>query len=249
MRKIVVMLAFLGLVSGLCAQDEGVRFGFQLSPTFSWMTANTGRINSSGTNLGLKMAMIGEFYFAENYAFATGLGFHFGTGGTLQFERQGCYWPNSDLDVPVQDPPGCPVLPAGTKLKYKLQYLEIPIGLKMRTNEFGYTRYFLEPAVTVGIKTQAIGSAEGRGLGDDLDKVNIKSEVGNLNLSWGLTAGLEHAISESVSLVAGLGFQLGFVDVTQDGALMYDPTNQEFSDRENSTGKINAIVTRLAIMF
>jgi hypothetical protein len=77
MKKIALILFFGVSLNFVYAQFNDVRFGLQVSPTFSWMGANTNRINSSGTNLGLKLGMLGEFYFRENYAFSTGIGFGF----------------------------------------------------------------------------------------------------------------------------------------------------------------------------
>lgn len=256
MKKIVAIALFFSLVLTASAQEEGLRFGFQLSPTFSWMNANTQRINASGTNLGLKMAMIGEYYFRENYAFTTGLGFAFNQGGTLQFEDRGCYWPNSDLGLPrdsvqtgATSYDQCVVLPDGVKLRYKIQYLEIPIGLKMRTREFGYMRYYLEPALTIGITTQSTGSVKGRNIGNGVEKINIKQEVNGLNLAWGVGGGVEYALSENTSLVGGLAFQVGFADITDDGARVYNTQTKLYDRRENSGGRTNNLVVRLAIMF
>ncbi|HQU60765.1 MAG TPA: PorT family protein, partial [Saprospiraceae bacterium] len=90
MKKIVAIPAFLVLsLIMLHAQNGNVRFGFQLSPAFSWMSTSTNKINTNGTNLGLKLGMVGEFYFQENYAVTSGLGFFFNTGGTLLQERPG----------------------------------------------------------------------------------------------------------------------------------------------------------------
>lgn len=259
MKKIVGIAIFLCTAATVLAQGEGIRFGFQLSPTFSWMTASTNRINPSGTNLGLKMAMIGEYYFRENYAFTSGLGFAFNQGGTLQYERAGCYWNNSDLGLPEDPVYGCTVLlprkdtvnipQGGAKLKHKIQYLEIPLGLKMRTREFGYIRYFIEPAITFGIKTQATGSASGPGIGGDVEKINIKREVNSMNMSWGLGGGLEYFISESTSLVGGLAFQVGFLDITEDGAPVVNPETGALDSRDDSIGKTHNITIRLAVMF
>jgi len=259
MKKIVAIIAFLSLVLSVGAQDENLRFGFQLSPTFSWMNANTRTINSSGTNVGLKMAMIGEFFFRENYAFTTGLGLAFNQGGTLQYERAGCYWPNSDLGLADDPVYGCPVLlprrdtlsapSGGAKLKYNIQYLEIPLGLKMRTREFGYIRYFLEPAITLAFNTQATGAAKGPNVGNDIEKINIRGDVNTFNVSWGIGAGLEYSLTETTALVGGLVFQMGFADVTEDGAPIVDDESGDLSRTEDSIGKVHNITLKLAVMF
>lgn len=259
MKKIVATIVFLSIVLFAGAQDENLRFGFQLSPTFSWMNANTRTVNSSGTNLGLKMAMIGEFYFRENYAFTTGLGLAFNQGGTLLHERAGCYWPNSDLGLPADPEYGCTILlprqdtlsapTGGAKLKYNIQYLEIPLGLKMRTREFGYLRYFLEPAITLGFNTQATGAVKGPNVGNDVEKINIRGDVNSFNVSWGLGGGLEYSISETTSLVGGLAFQIGFADVTEDGARVIDVQSGDLDRTDNSIGKVHNITLKLAVMF
>lgn len=240
MKKIVAIAAFLSLSLSIIAQDD-IRFGFQLSPSFSWMNTNTSKINPSGTNLGLKLGMTGEYYFRENYAFTSGIGFYFNNGGTLLHDFGGSYWPKSDL------PSSLDTLPNNVKLKYSIQYLEIPVGMKLRTREFGYLRYFMEPAITIGLKTQARGTIEGTGVKNDGEKYNIRKEVNSLNLSWGISAGVEYGISDNTSLVAGLGFQVGFTDVTDDKGQVFDP--ERGTVREKSKGTNNSITIRLGIMF
>ncbi|MEL7119323.1 MAG: porin family protein [Bacteroidota bacterium] len=243
--KKIVLTALFGLTISFCvAQFSDVRFGMQLSPTFSWMSANTNRINGSGSNLGLKLGMLGEFYFQENYALSTGIGFGFNQGGTLQYEWSGFYWDEPYRELTTDTT----ALPSGTKLKSSIQFLEIPIGLKMRTREFGYFRYYLEPAITIGIKTQARGTVTGRNVGSDFEDINIGSEINPLNLSWGLGAGVEYSLSETTSLIGGLGFQVGFADVTKDNGVEINPTTGEQSE-ESSNGKAHNITIKIGILF
>lgn len=241
MKRIVALVA-ISLFLGKLAYGQDIRFGFQLSPSFAWMTTNTNKINRSGTNLGLKLGMLGEYYFRENYAFVSGIGFAFNYGGTLLHERAGNYWTKSDLPTGLPDP-----LPEDVKLKYGIQYVEIPAALKMRTREFGYIRYFLEPGITIGFKTQARGDIKGTGIGDDAEKLNIRREVNGLNLSWGVGTGIEYSLSDNTSLVGGLGFQIGFTDATDDnGTAIVSEMDQR---EEDSKGTVNAIILKIGIMF
>lgn len=244
MKKIVAISAFLLGFSLVATAQELIRFGFQVSPAFSWMSSNSSRINTSGTNLGIKLGMVGEYYFQENYAFTTGIGFHFNSGGTLLYDNPGSYWKKTDLPDPLTS------LSADTKLKYDIQYLEIPAGLKMRTREFGYIRYFLEPNIVFGFRTQARGTIKDPGKnGEDEEKYNIQKEVNALNLSWGLRGGIEYTISENTSLVGGIGFQVGFTDATDDNGTEFDSSTPSGERREDSKGTVRAIVLRLGVMF
>ncbi len=230
-----------GMSSAAWSQQD-VRFGFQASPVLSWMNTDNNRINSSGQNLGLKLGMLGEFYFRENYAVSSGIGFWFNAGGTLLHEYSGIYWDPAIL------PPGVDTMPDMVKLKYGIQFVEIPIGLKMRTKEFGYNRFYVEPALALGFKTQARGTAIGQGLGEEVEKLNIRKEVNPFNLSWGIGAGLERSISQSTSLVLGLAFQVGFADLTRNRGQTFVPNRPE-PVRENSKGKANGLILRLGVLF
>jgi hypothetical protein len=246
MKKLIIVLCLATIsLTGYAQQD--LRFGFQMSPSFSWMSTSVNHINSSGTNLGLKLGIVGEFYFRENYALVSGIGFHFNAGGTLLHENEGFYWRNSDIPASVMSDT---TFASGTKLKYGIQYLEIPIGLKMRTREFGYVRYYFQPDITLGFKSQARGSIEGVGITDGDEKYNIRKEVNGLNMSWGLGGGIEYTITENTSLVAGLAFQKGFTDVTDDRRDQYfDSRDANKLKAEKSKGVVNAITLKVGIIF
>lgn len=233
------------LLSALVVSGQNdIQFGFQLSPTFSWMNTDNNRVNSNGSNLGLKLGMIGEYFFRDNYSLSTGIGFHFNAGGALFYEESVdslSIWSEAGL-------PGDNQYEGGTSFRYNLQYVEIPIGLKLRTREFGYVRYFVEPHVAFGFRTQARGSVENDGAVDPDERFNIETGVNLLNLYWGIGGGLEYSISESTALVGGIAFQSGFADVTKDKGTSITANNRVDAE-EDSKGKISSIVIRLGIMF
>jgi hypothetical protein len=222
MKKIVFFVAFLLGLSFVQAQsDFNIRFGLQLSPTFSWLSSDVNNINGNGVNLGLKLAMMGEYYFAENYAITSGLGFAFNHGGTLRYEGNRAFW-KLDGTYQVAD------------AKYSVQYIEIPLGLKMRTREYGYLRYFGEPNITIGFRSQATGDLRDTEFND----VEIKEFVSGAALSWGIGAGVEYGLSESTAAVGGIYFQNMFTDLTKDVDL-----------GDDSKTTLKAIVLRLGILF
>jgi len=232
MKKIVAIAAFFLLMQDfISAQTTDLRLGFQVSPVLSYMGSTDNKINSNGTNLGLKLGMRAEMFFRENYAFITGIGFAFNSGGTLHHDIGGQIWTRSELPNGV-DPTFLP----GVDLKYNLQYVEIPLGLKFRTNDFGYLRYWAEiPVITLGFKSQASGAIQQTGITED--KIDIKKEVTGLSLSWGIAGGVEYNISSGTSLVGGIGFEKVFTDVTKD------------VDDDKSKAFINNLVLRLGVLF
>ncbi|MEZ4935822.1 MAG: outer membrane beta-barrel protein [Saprospiraceae bacterium] len=233
MKKIVAIAAFF-LTSQLIAfsQDGELRLGFQVSPMFSIMTTDDNQINNDAGNLGLKLGMRAEFYFRENYAFIAGLGFSFNSGGTLRYEQFSNTWQGSELPAGVTAP-----FPGMTELKYNIQYVEIPFGLKFKTKEFGYLRYYAEiPVFTLGFRSQARGAIAYTNVNED--KIDIKKEVLPLALSWGAGGGIEYAVSDGTSLIGGISFQSQFTDVTKN----YKP-------EVDSKAKLTNIILRLGVMF
>lgn len=232
MKKIVAIAAFFALLSGAAsAQKSDLRLGFQVSPAFSWMTTDDNQVNNNGTNLGLKLGARGEIFFRRNYAFIIGLGFAFNSGGRLRHEQFTDAWQRSEIPNGVITP-----FPAGTDLRYNLQYVEIPFGLKFRTNEIGYVRYYAElPIITLGFKSQARGTVEYNSIKEE--KIDIKKEVKPLALSWGAGAGVEYSLSESTALIGGISYQQGFTDVTHN------------YDQVNAKATISTLVLHLGVMF
>lgn len=244
MKKIAIILLILSFVGFQAdAQDQQYRFGFQLSPNFTWIGNNNNMINGNGSNLGLRLGVMAERYFTSNdrYSLTMGLGFAFNQGGTLLHEVGGDFWTKSiDENSPLRD------LPDGVNLKYGIQYVEIPMSLKMRTQEFGYFRYFVEPGFDLAFRTQARGEISDAG-DLNMEDIDIKQDVNLFNLSWHIGAGVEYAIGESTSLVGGLTFQNGFVDITDDGGTTKADGQEPV--KEDSKAVINSLTIKLGIMF
>jgi hypothetical protein len=251
-----VMLCLLFLLTNMEGQDEDLRIGFQLSPNFSWMSVNDNMINRTGTNLGITMGAIGELFFEESYAFTFGLNLTFNQGGTIKHDTGGNFFSRSDLSDDTYNS-GKKPLPDGVKLKYSLQYLEVPIGFKLRTREFGYLRYFLEaPILTWGLSTQARGTIE---TGDIiLEKENINKDVFFFSASWGFGLGVEYSLDNENILLGGIYFKKGFTDITNNEATTAtfnpdnsptDPNDDYRISKEDSKGSVNALTFRLAILF
>lgn len=246
MKKIVPIITFFLLMANISfsqlefAENE-LRLGLQLSPTFSWLSTDDNLINGNGANVGLKLGVVSEYYFRENYAIVSGLNFAFNQGGTLRHVEGGNFWTKSDLsDLSLND------LPDGVNLKYHIQYLEIPFGLKLRTREFGYLRYFAEiPLFSLGFRLQARGDVLGTA-SLDRERENIVEDVNLFNLTWGLGGGVQYSLSESMALVAGLIYRQGFTDITDNDAVKI--SGMEMTN-EDSKAIIKSITLRIGLLF
>jgi hypothetical protein len=244
MKKIASIFCFLVFAFGsLSAQEDvGFRFGVQASPTWSWVRTSDKKLEGTGSNWGLKLGVLGEFYFAPNYAFITGLGFSFNQGGNIQNGyEQADLWKDSPLSEAAYHN-----IPKEGKFHYRVTYVEIPFGLKLRGGGESTIGYYAEiPVFTLGFKTRAQGDIRGT---DSLntDDEDISDDVNGLSLAWGLGGGIEYKLS-GATIVAGLHFQQQFTNFKNDGRIVREPGG-EFTD-EDSKGNIGLITLRAGVFF
>ncbi len=249
MKKIVLGLLFLAVMGfvDLEAQSSKSRFGFQLSPTFSWANSNDNSIATDGTNLGIRIGLLYQYEFAENYAFISGIGISLNQGGTLMHEVGGNLWGNAELsDDRYRD------LANGVQLQYNLQYLEVPLALRMSTAENrDNMRFYVEPGVSLGIITQARGDIEG--VDEPTENENINKAVNSFNISYGVGAGVELITNSSVSLLGGIFYNGYFLDFTKDKNSFQFIRDESGAItemvEEDSRGTIGSITIRLAVLF
>ena len=232
------------------AQD--LHFGFQLSPSFTWLSTNNTYLHGTGSALGLKLGLVVENRFSEAYSITSGLGFHFNAGGSVRTTTfDGKLWQNSWEGF--ENPPKAnEVFTKETKLRYSISYFEIPIGLKMRTAETGsHIRWFAEPQLIFNFRTNAQGAVSNAGTIPDQEKIPIKKEVNGAMASWGIGAGGEYIIANNTAVVVGLYYQNGFTDVTTDkSSQLIDPRVPPTRILiDNSKGIIKGLTLRLGVMF
>ena len=251
--KLPLLVACLVTSATAFSQYNPIQFGLQLSPSFSWMGTDNNQIESDGTNLGLKLGLLAEYYFQDNYSIHTGINFHFNSGGTLYYNDDATngfsevgIWSESLGETLTSAPTAAEL--AGKSFDYNIQFVEIPLGLTLRTREFGYVRYFVQPAFTLGIVSGSRGSIRNAGFIDSDENFKISPEVNALNLSWGLGGGIEYAISTSSSLIGGLAFQSGFLDMTTDKNTRVVRQGRSPAE-DDSKGRVSSLTLMLGIMF
>ena len=99
--------------------------------------------------MSLGYGMIGEFTLADNYSLSTGISIAY-DGGKLQYGDM--YFLASTANDPTPDSTIYTITRS-----YKLQYFEIPLCLKMETNEIGYITYWAKFGPGIGFNLKALG--------------------------------------------------------------------------------------------
>ena len=180
--------------------QSGLHFGLKAAPSLAWLRTDTKGIESDGSKFGFSYGLITEFRFAPNYAFATGLDVTYRGG---KFKRA-----ITLLDTITK-----------TTSSISLQYIEIPVTLKLKTNQIGYLTYYLQAGVAPGLNIRAKADYETTlqsgtyTLNGTESNVDVKDDINNFNLSMIIGGGLEYTLSGSTTLLVGVQFNNGFLDV------------------------------------
>jgi hypothetical protein len=217
MRKLTFLLSCIISIN-LGAQN--LRFGISVDPIVSWFSPGSKHIKKDGSGLGYNIGLTMEKYFMDNYAFATGISIT-GLSANLLYEDS----------VNIQtDEDGTKFLQSNSTVDYALQYITIPVSLKLRSNQIGYITYFARAGMDFQVNVKASADATDR----QLEKDNVNKEISLLNFSFFLGGGIEYSLGGTTALEAGLFFNNGFLDVLNN---------------KSYKGAINYLSLRLGIMF
>ena len=177
------------------AQYRSFILGIKAAPSISWMTTNQEDYNSEGAKLGFSWGLTSEFYFAKNYALATGLQFIY-QGGSLSYPEL--------IDGEA----------TSLKRDYRIRYLEIPAVLKLKTNEIGSFKYFGQIGLGFDVRMNSKGRDEYRQNGQTIleDFSDIDSDTRLFRTSMIIGAGVEYPFDNNTSLVVGVNFNNGFTN-------------------------------------
>lgn len=196
MKKLPLLIMIVCFASkGLYAQSERpFRLGIIASPSVSWFKPDTKDYVSEGNTLGFSYGIIGDFFLGDYYAVSTGLNISH-LGGKLSFRDN--HPTHGALNI---------------ERKYILQYLELPLTLKMQTPEIGYLTYFVRFGFAPGVNLKAKGEDQYVAGSRFTEEVDLKSRTPFLRAALVIGIGAEYALRGKTSLVAGLTYNNGFTN-------------------------------------
>ena len=220
MKRFTLSAFFVVLVLTGFSQKH-IRLSFSGSPSVNWMTTNNPVASNEKSILGYNFGLNSDFYFSadERYSLLTGLQIT-NIGGEVSYHS------TSDFQFAGT------TLPALTKIKYQLRYVEIPLAIKLKTDQFKRVRYWAQYGLAAMLNIEAKGDSND----GTLKKSNINGEINMFNLAMDVGLGFDYDLGGSNSVTTGLIFQNGLTDVT---------TNNAFNDRT----KINSLKLRIGIIF
>ncbi len=201
MKKLTLAVLFLLFTNQLFAQDRFGNYGFRLGltahPNFGFIKVENGKGN--GVSLGFAYGLIGDFHFAENYSFTTGLTITTINGKSTEVN------PSIALS-------GNPAA-NGYELKYKMQYIEIPLTIKLKTVEMNGIRWFGQFGLSndIRLSSRLDISYGSTAVSDNIDGADYTNTYRGGMIIGG---GGEFSVANHTSVVLGLTFNNGFTNLT-----------------------------------
>jgi hypothetical protein len=218
MRRILLTTLILGAIIATHAQSP-VRFSVQVDPQFAWFNSDDPGVKPNGSIFHMQVGLQMDYFFAEKYAFSMGVGIN-NLGGNLLYADSTEF--SSKGEILLVEP--------GQSVKMNLQYIDIPVGLKLKTEELGYATFFLQLGFNPMININAKASTDD-GL---IDKQDIRESIHPFCLGYHAGLGVEYQLGGSTALIGGLRWSAGLTDVSKN-------------DRANV--KPNALTIHLGVLF
>ena len=197
MKRILVTVLILISLTALYGQR--MRFSVHADPQFSWFRSDEEHVSPDGSIFHVQTGVFMDYFFAEHYAFALGLGIN-NMGGNLAY---------ADSTMIISKGDTLFALP-GQTLKHRLQYIDLPIGLKLKTEELGYTTIFFQFGFNPMVNINAFSSSDD----ETFDRENTRENMNIFNLGYHVGTGVEYRLGGSTALVGGLRWSSGLNDVT-----------------------------------
>jgi len=199
MKRIILSLIFLSSLTFV--QAQGVRMGLAASPQLAWLKSDAADIKGNGAILGFNFGLTTDFFFAERYSFSTGAYIN-NTGGKIKYDNPITFKSNQEEYN----------LSNGADIRYRIQYIDIPLAFRMESNQIGYFVYYAQFGVTNHIRVGA--SADITSDLVNVSGVGCKDEVAFYNMGYNIGGGANYFFSKNTAITAGIVYTNGFIDVT-----------------------------------
>lgn len=257
---VAIAIAALSLSANAQVPNEQnqpkVRMGLSVAPVISWFNTdgNSEFVNPDGPRFNISYGLHADFALgtSQNYYFSTGI-FQTNLGGTIQHE----YFVREDRGYKL----------TSRTTDYRINYVEVPLTLMLRTNEIGYIRYFGRVGANMGFNFKSTydsksilkdnPSAESRNQEDEsatkltnLLRMGLHLELGfEFNLTGNTNAVVGVEWNNGLNNVFDKSYKLPTGEVNSEGFLVTNPdTGEPYTDRKVKSS-INYVAVRVGVYF
>lgn len=277
MKKLVYSLFIIAFsASHLLAQDDGdkkVKLGIAITPSMNWLSPNDDKkMSKDGNVVKMGIGLVADFRLTDVIWFHTGLEYT-GAGGKLAYkgtDTAGYYYKDGEIQEVKPADAQNPASPYNTNSSYvgyrllnrnyKVGYLHIPLGFKMKTKELSGITYYGQIGGDLFIRTsEKADDHVSRTVGGTTTESDLNgnklagSQVNLVNGAAHVGAGMEYRISGSTAITASIQYRHGIMNFTNNGTdylLRTQVTNSGYTVSQfPADAKLRQVVLTVGIMF
>ncbi len=204
---------------------RALRLGILGNMGLSWMVPKTEGYSKGGSRFAYSYGLLVDYNFTKNYTFSSGIGFN-SLGGKLSYKTDTTRTPMEEGDM---------------TRTYRINYLEIPTMLKLKTNQMGYLTYFTQLGLRHNFRLSSFSDDEFTPTGkatENTENVDMIDHTGFYRLSLNIGIGAEYAISQTFSA-------FGYIEY--DNGLTNSLTGEKTKDDEIISPSESAFIKKFTI--
>lgn len=258
MKKFIILSLVGFFALQLSAQDKKFSGGLYATTGLSWLSPENEKLVEN-TGMGFSYKIGGELdkNIGENFSFCF----------ALQYGRNSASLSFTDTIFNFKTDNGNYIIPAKNKISYKMNFVDVPIFLKFKTNEIGGIRYLLKAGAnfSVGLTPRANFTGINKdnfNITDDnliiqnlsaypaesVEKAVIKGAVTPINFGVVIGGGIEYDFGGGARLLVELNYNRNLIDN------IMTETNKNRADYKtekdiNPVARLNAIELKVGILF
>ena len=205
------------------------RAGMYGTTGITWIKPDMKEWTNEGVRFGYGYGFMAEFALAPNIIIASGFDVMYGSG-KLKFADTLFIF---DSSIAKQ---------SDINSLYKIQYLQIPITIKMRTNEINYFRYYMRLGSSLGFRigtkyTEEISAKDGSLVSTPYDNEKAIDRVPLFRASFDVGGGIEYSLGGTTALLAEIYFNNGLTN-----------SLKEYNNFKYNA-KVNYLMLRVGVLF
>lgn len=183
---------------------QNFRLGFQASPHMTWMNSSKNNIVNNEVKAGIKYGLEADIFLAgfPRYSLNTGLFVANHSFSARYNIDEPFFFNNITFDEPVD-------------LNYKLNYIEIPLNIKLKSDQFYRMTFYGQFGLTNMINISASAtSSDAKFTGDNINNGMNNRVIKPYNLCMIMGGGVEYDVGGNTALNFGVQYSNGLTDVT-----------------------------------
>ena len=191
----MTLFVIIAMTINASAQYKPFQFGLKVEPGVGWAKLNSEHLSNNKSKINFNWGFVGNFYFVENYGLSTGFNVKFMNNEYSFTDNRPEANANSTITRTIKN-----------------QYLEIPLGLTMRTEKIGDLRIL----GNVGYGMGFLLNTNEKNYDINKEEVLMETKYNKLRHALIVKLGVEYYVHKASCLTAALVFNNNFANIYKD---------------------------------